>query len=131
MNKDFFFYAYFFGKGSVNLMEVNLQTEPGRVIARLRGEIDHHAAGALREKLDRAAETTGCRLLILDFSEISFMDSSGIGLILGRYKLMMRLNGQLTVRGVSPRLMRMMQMAGLEKLPIFETERTKNNETDQ
>ncbi len=112
-------------------MEVNIQVSPGQVVARLRGEIDHHAAGALREKLDCAAEGGGCRLLILDFSEVSLMDSSGIGLILGRYKLMRRLKGQLLIRGTSPRLMRVMQMAGLEKLPIFETERTKQDETDQ
>ncbi len=128
MNRDFFFYAQ---KGCVGQVEVNIQVEPQRLIARLRGEIDHHAAGALREKLDHATERCRCRVLVLDFSEISFMDSSGIGLILGRYKLMSRLNGQLLVRGVSPRLMRMMQMAGLEKLQIFETERTKNDETDQ
>ncbi|MBQ6707150.1 MAG: anti-sigma factor antagonist [Clostridia bacterium] len=112
-------------------MEVNIQTEPGRVIARLRGEIDHHAAIRLREKLDRVIEGGEYSLLILDFSEISFMDSSGIGLVLGRYKLMKRLGGHLLVRGACSRILWMMQMAGLEKLQIFETERTKKHETDE
>lgn len=112
-------------------MEVKIHLDQTGLIAYLRGEIDHHAAGALREKIDAAVERSHCPLLVLDFSEITFMDSSGIGLIMGRYKLMQRRGGKLTVCGVPPRLMRMMKMAGLEKLQIFATERTENHEADQ
>ena len=58
--------------------------------------------------------------LVLDFSGLTFMDSSGVGLILGRYRLLRSLGGAVTVIGASPRLERMIRLAGLDKLPIWE-----------
>jgi stage II sporulation protein AA (anti-sigma F factor antagonist) len=53
----------------------------------LSGDIDHHNAKFFREGLDELIdECHGIRLLIVDFSKVSFMDSSGVGIILGRYK---------------------------------------------
>ena len=56
----------------------------------LKGEIDHHSAKAMREEIDKAIDFNMPSLLILDFTEITFMDSSGIGLIMGRHRLMQR-----------------------------------------
>lgn len=103
-------------------MELKLETDKRRLTACLRGEIDHHAAGRLREEIDNAVTRGNIRELILDFSDITFMDSSGIGLILGRYKSMCARGGKLTVRGASPRQLQVMRLAGLEKLKIFEEE---------
>ncbi len=98
----------------------------------LRGELDHHTAGAIREKIDTAVLSRRCRRLVLDFSGLTFMDSSGIGLIMGRYRLMGSLAGGLTVSGASPRLESIMRLAGLEKLPIWNTqERKEPHETHQ
>lgn len=102
-------------------MTIDLKHEDGTLTARLSGELDHHTAGEMREKIDTAALSGRCRRLILDFSGISFMDSSGIGLILGRYRLVQTIGGQLTVQGASPRLERMIRLAGLDKLPIWES----------
>lgn len=112
-------------------MEVKLQSNGRQLVASLRGEIDHHSAIRLREEIDNAVSGRGVSDLILDFSEISFMDSSGIGLILGRYKQMHARGGKLTVCGVSDRLLPLMRMAGLDKLHILQTERTNCHETNQ
>ena len=58
--------------------------------------------------------------LRLDFSDVSFMDSSGIGLIMGRYRLMQLEGGSLSVTGASERLRKVMRMAGLDKLGILQ-----------
>lgn len=86
---------------------------------RLSGEIDQASAATIREKIDQAAESCLPQTLMLDLSGITFMDSSGIGLIMGRYKMMQTMDGELLVTGASPRVKRLMQMGGLDKLPIF------------
>lgn len=113
------------------MVEVKLERAGDSLTALLRGEIDHHAAGGLREEIDTAVLQTGAKTLILDFSGISFMDSSGIGLILGRYRMMKGRGGALSVRCASKRQLLVMKMAGLEKLQILQQERTENHETDQ
>ena len=113
------------------MVEVKTERVGDTLTALLRGEIDHHAAGGLREEIDTAVLRTGTKTLILDFSGISFMDSSGIGLILGRYRMMKGRGGTLSVRCASERQLLVMKMAGLEKLQILQQERTENHETDQ
>ena len=103
-------------------MQIALIHEKGVLTVHLTGEIDHHTAGSLRQQIDTAALGGRCRQMVLDFSSVSFMDSSGVGLILGRYRLMQSLGGQLTLQRVSQRLERMIRLAGLDKLPIWESQ---------
>ncbi len=100
-------------------MQIDLNHENGTLTARLAGELDHHTAGEMRQQVDTAVLSGRCQRLVLDFSGITFMDSSGVGLIMGRWRLMQNLNGQLMVQGLSPRLERMIRLAGLDKLPIW------------
>ena len=100
-------------------MQIDLNHENGTLTARLAGELDHHTAGEMRHQVDTAVLSGRCQRLVLDFSGITFMDSSGVGLIMGRWRLMQNLNGRLTVQGLSPRLERMIRLAGLDKLPIW------------
>ena len=102
-------------------MGITIETEDKTLIAHLSGDIDHHSAAALREQIDSSAERIAPALLRLDFANVGFMDSSGIGLIMGRYRLMCALGGRLTVGGLSPALERMVHLAGLERLAIWET----------
>ena len=88
----------------------------------LSGEIDHHTAAPMREKIDADIIKSTPSELILDFSGVTFMDSSGIGLIMGRHRLMLSLEGDLRLQGASPRMERMIRLAGLDKLPIWEEE---------
>ena len=59
------------------------------------------------------------RELTLDFSGVGFMDSSGIGLVMGRYRLMKLYEGTLAVTGASPRIAQLMKLAGLDKLGVL------------
>ena len=101
-------------------MELKTETDGKRLTIYLRGELDHHAAGRLREEIDAAAVRVNANELVLDFTELGFMDSSGIGLILGRYKRMTARGGTLRVCGAGERLLRVMQMAGLGSLGILQ-----------
>ncbi|MBQ8683857.1 MAG: STAS domain-containing protein [Clostridia bacterium] len=116
-------------------MKIDLKHEDGTLTALLTGELDHHTAGDMREKIDAAALSGRCRRLVLDFSGISFMDSSGVGLIMGRYRLMQTMGGSLQIQGAGPRLERMIRLAGLDKLPIWpeneKNERKNDHETHQ
>lgn len=103
-------------------MELKIKTDQNCLTVYLRGELDHHAAGRLREEIDNAVNINGTKQLILDFADVGFMDSSGIGLILGRYRHLSATGGTLRVRGASQRLRQVMCMAGLQKLDILEEE---------
>lgn len=92
----------------------------------LSGELDHHSARLMREQIDAAVERTKPEHLCLDFSDVGFMDSSGIGLIMGRYRLMQLYNGKLEVTGTSERIQKVIRLAGLDKLNIIKPEKVEN-----
>lgn len=102
-------------------MVIRMNASPQEITVWLSGELDHHAARSLREQVDAAVERSVATVLRLDFAGVTFMDSSGIGLIMGRYRLMTARGGRLLVVGASERLLRVMKLAGLEKLPIWGT----------
>lgn len=97
-------------------MSVSIAIKGEVVTAYLSGEIDHHTAREMRESIDLAIEKNMPRLLILDFSDIAFMDSSGIGLVMGRYKNLVKTGAELHIIGVSSQLQKVMKLAGLERL---------------
>lgn len=107
-------------KGVVYRMVIRIETSTEGMTVWLSGELDHHAARQLRQQIDLAAERSQAKLLTLDFSGVSFMDSSGIGLIMGRYRLMQMNGGSLRVVGASERLCKVMRLAGLERLGILQ-----------
>jgi len=82
----------------------------------IEGEIDHHSAQNFREKIDQAFAPTDCRQMILDLSGVNFMDSSGIGMIIGRYKNAKERGGGLTIVGMRSDIMRIYQISGLAKI---------------
>ena len=93
--------------------------EDGVLNASIEGDIDHHSARETRENIDNYITNFSPKLLNMDFSGVKFMDSSGIGLIMGRYKLMNSLGGRLKIIGVPKKLERMIKLSGLGKLGIF------------
>ncbi len=86
------------------------------LVALLVGEIDHHTAKGHREKIDTEIFLRKPKRLILDFSSVTFMDSSGIGLIIGRYEVARELSVSLTVRGLSNSLRKIVRLSGVEHL---------------
>ena len=92
-------------------------TQNGEVVtAYLEGEIDHHSAGELRREIDEAVERDCPTMLVLDFKDVTFMDSSGIGLIMGRSKLMKECGGRLEVRNSQPYIKRVLKLSGIERI---------------
>lgn len=80
------------------------------------GEIDHHSAVTLRQGIDQKILETRPKRVEFDLSGVGFMDSSGIGLLMGRYHLMQELGGDLVIRGVSPATDRIVRLAGLDRM---------------
>lgn len=79
-------------------------------------DLDHHAVISLREQSDRLIDAGNIRHIIFDFADTDFMDSSGIGLIMGRYKRVMFRGGKAAVSSVSAGVDRIFQMSGLYKI---------------
>lgn len=90
-----------------------------------RGEIDHHSAPLIRAEADALIERHAPRVLVLDLSHITFCDSSGLGLIMGRYKKVVALGGRLIVLDPTPEISRIIALSGLDKL--IPTERSHGN----
>lgn len=97
-------------------MPVRIISTRERVTAFLEGEIDHHSAADIRSDIDSALIQYKPNLLKLDYGDVTFMDSSGIGLIMGRYRLVQNFGGKLIVTNLSPQIYKIMKLAGLEKI---------------
>ena len=97
-------------------MSVRLKADVKEITAYLMGDIDHHTAKEMREEIDCCLERNHPNMLVLDFRDVSFMDSSGIGLVMGRYRLMQELGGNIQICHVSSHIKRVMRLAGLDRL---------------
>ncbi len=95
-------------------VEINVTGEV--VTAYLKGELDHHTARVMREEIDNAIELNMPTMLVLNFGEISFMDSSGIGLVMGRYRNLQKTGAVLHITDTPPQIRKMLKIAGIEKL---------------
>ncbi len=87
-----------------------------RLIVRMAGELDHFCAQSVRRDLDALIADKGVRLLVLDFSELTFMDSSGIGVILGRYRQMRDRGGAVGVVRMNRHIARIFHMSGMDRV---------------
>lgn len=97
-------------------MEVKTDFSNNTLFVRLTGDIDHHSAKSAREEIDRSIYRYLPETVIIDLENIDFMDSSGLGLILGRYTKINALGGILKVSNPSPRIEEILKMAGTDKL---------------
>ncbi len=100
-------------------MNVTIESSGNLVIAYLYGEIDHHTAVHIRDKIDNALSFIKPKHLILDFKNVTFMDSSGIGLVMGRYRLLMNFHATLEIRNVTTQTKKIMELAGLGSIAII------------
>ncbi len=98
-------------------MFTDIRVYPERtVLASIKGDIDHHTAKSIRSDIDRTISDCDPKLLILDFSEVTFMDSSGIGLVMGRYKLMTERGGEVIISEPAGYIRKVFQLSGIDKL---------------
>ena len=97
-------------------MDAVYQKEDKSLILKITEEIDHHTVEKIRRKADYEIERYIPQKVILDFNQVSFMDSAGIGLILGRYKNISILGGKLEVVNVSNQVIKILDMSGVSRL---------------
>jgi stage II sporulation protein AA (anti-sigma F factor antagonist) len=97
-------------------LEVELTAKEQVLIIRLVGELDHHTAEKLRHQVEEKIESNGIRHILLNLEDLSFMDSSGLGVILGRYKQITQLGGKMIVCAISPSIYRLFELSGMFKI---------------
>jgi stage II sporulation protein AA (anti-sigma F factor antagonist) len=95
-----------------------MELEHGRkaLIVRLKGELDHHTADVVKTRMEEAIAKRDAAHVILSLKDLSFMDSSGLGVILGRYKQITAKGGKMVVCEVSPAVYRLFELSGLFKI---------------
>lgn len=97
-------------------MNVELINSGQVLTVRIKGDIDHHSAKYIREKIDSSITANGTKKLVLDFSRVTFMDSSGIGLVMGRYALLSKYGGEIHIVEVNRVIYKVMELANLTKI---------------
>lgn len=100
-------------------MSVTIESSGNLMVVYLIGELDHHTAKDIREKIDFAISCKKPNNLVLDFKNITFMDSSGIGLVMGRFRLMQNHKGSVEIKNVTPQTKKIMELAGLGRIAII------------
>ena len=93
-----------------------------RLVVKVPAEVDHCFADAVREVVDRKLQTEDIRILEFDFKNTEFMDSSGIGLLMGRYKLMRSLGGTVRIIHAKERIKKILVLSGIHKIIPIEEE---------
>lgn len=105
-------------------LQAELEHYRNMLIVRLRGELDHHTADVVRYKMEEALLKGNVDHVILSLKHLQFMDSSGIGVILGRYKQVKSKGGKMVVCDVNPNVHRLFELSGLFKiLTVHDSER--------
>ena len=97
-------------------MEVYTDWEGSSLVFRLIGELDEHCAEFVRKKLDEQIQNNDFDAIIFDLSRLSFMDSTGIGVIIGRYKLARKDNKRMFVRNPTVTVDKIFRMSGLYEI---------------
>ena len=85
----------------------------------LTGEIDHHCAKEYMQHISEKIESYTPAVCVLVFQEVTFMDSSGIGLVMGRFRLMQENDGKVVLQNLPAPIRKVMKLAGLDKLAEF------------
>lgn len=104
-------------------MNAKIEVQSDTLIVFLSGEIDHHSAREIREEVDLQITSNKPSILELNFKDVSFMDSSGIGLIMGRYRLVNAYGGKVYISNVSSYLKRVMRLAGIDSIVEMKNEK--------
>ena len=96
-------------------MEITWKTFDHILMVKICGDIDHHTCEMLRQQVDQALESTNSRSILFSFAQVSFMDSSGIGMLMGRKRLLGYSGGTVSAIHVSDRLKKIMELSGISR----------------
>jgi stage II sporulation protein AA (anti-sigma F factor antagonist) len=101
-------------------LQIETEVKNKTLIVRLKGELDHHSADRVKARMEAAIESGQGEHIILSMKDLTFMDSSGLGVIIGRYKQITSRGGRMIVCDVSPPVYRLFEMSGLFKILSIE-----------
>lgn len=102
-------------------MKVEYNTADKQLLLKITEEIDHHTCEKIRKRADYEIEIHIPKKVIFDFQEVTFMDSSGIGMLIGRYKMVSMFGGKMTIINLKPSVKKILEMSGVLKLiPVEE-----------
>ncbi len=97
-------------------MDIKMENIGTTLVVKVAGEIDHHTAPELKDEIDREINLRNIINLVLDFDGVSFMDSSGIGVLIGRYKQIQARGGRTMIIRVRPQVDKILEISGLKKI---------------
>lgn len=97
-------------------MEKIIRCGKGQLTVKVPAEVDHCFADEVRENVDRLLQTEDIKELEFDFRNTEFMDSSGIGLLMGRYKLMRAIGGDVKITHAGERIQKILMLSGIHKI---------------
>lgn len=104
-------------------LSLRMKRNQNILVVQLYGELDHHAAEKVRTSIEEELDRGECTHLVLNLADLEFMDSSGLGVILGRYKRVSQMGGKMILCSIKPSVYRLMEMSGLFKiLPTYDDE---------
>jgi stage II sporulation protein AA (anti-sigma F factor antagonist) len=106
-----------------NFMKLTTDMQSGIFIVRIAGELDLSSVSEFRQTVDKVLNNQRSKYLLMNLEQLTFIDSSGLGAILGRYKKVNLLGGKILVTNVQPQITRIFELSGLLKiLAIYPTE---------
>ena len=97
-------------------MKITNIGEKRAILIKVTGELDHHMATKIKEEADRKMYSSNAVNVIFDLSDMTFMDSAGIGVMIGRYKMARTLGGKTAIYGTNAQTLRIIRMSGIDKI---------------
>lgn len=86
------------------------------LVIKLKGELDHHSADETRTVIDEKIKKDNYNKIVIDFGKLDFIDSSGIGFVIGRYKVIRKNNGVIEIINANKKVRKILDMSGIGKI---------------
>ena len=104
------------GQDEIQHMDYIYMVNDNKLIIRMNAELDHHLAEEMRQVIDDVIDKRGVTHIVFDFTKVDFMDSAGIGLLMGRYRKIKEIGGEIYVSNIGQGVQRIFRMSGLFKI---------------
>ncbi|MCL2575752.1 MAG: anti-sigma factor antagonist [Defluviitaleaceae bacterium] len=101
-------------------MDIQFVERNGNLVVKIRGEIDHHTAQNIKYAVEKEFSASNAKNIVFDFAHVGFMDSSGIGMVIGRYKELAKIGGRVFAINIGTDVGRIFEISGLKRIiPCF------------
>ncbi len=97
-------------------LDITVKQDRSVLTVFLKGELDHHTTSKIKDTIDLLILESSVKMLVLDMREVTFMDSSGIGMIAGRYRRVLSFGGSMTIKNANNVISKVLKMSGINKL---------------